>query len=83
MVFASPIFIFFLPLTLAAYDIPRPGKNVVLLVASLVFYIWGEGLFVALVIASVLANWAFGLAIGGAGNAVARKRWLVAGVTRA
>jgi alginate O-acetyltransferase complex protein AlgI len=82
VVFASPIFIFFfLPLTLAAYWlVPRPGKNAVLLVASLVFYIWGEGLFVALVIASVLANWWFGLAIGSTGNAVARKRWLVAGV---
>jgi alginate O-acetyltransferase complex protein AlgI len=82
VVFASPIFIFyFLPLTLAAYWlVPRRGRNAVLLVASLVFYIWGEGLFVALVIASVLANWAFGFAIGTTGNAAARKRWLVAGV---
>ena len=83
MVFASPIFLFFfLPLTLAAYVLaPRRGKNAVLLVASLFFYIWGEGPFVALVLASVLANWGFGLAIGGASDPVARKRWLAAGVS--
>lgn len=82
MIFASPIFLFlFLPLTLAAYAlVPRRVKNAVLLVASLAFYVWGEGLYVALVIGSVLANWGFGLAIGSA-TGVTRKRWLALAVT--
>ena len=83
MVFASPIFLFlFLPLTLAAYALaPRRAKNAVLLVASLAFYVWGEGPYVVLVVASVLANWGFGLAIGGAADPSARRRWLAVAVT--
>ena len=44
MVFSSPIFLFvFLPLTLGLYYLlPRSAKNLFLLVASLVFYAWGE-----------------------------------------
>jgi len=82
VVFASPIFLFlFLPLTLAVYALaPRRAKSAVLLVASLAFYVWGEGPFVALVVASVFANWGFGLAIDGAGDGVARRRWLAAAV---
>ncbi len=78
MVFASPLFLFlFLPLTLAAYALgPRRAKNAVLLVASVAFYCWGEGPYIALVAASVLVNWALGLAIGGASDAIVRRRWL-------
>jgi len=78
VVFASPVFLFlFLPFTLAAYLIaPRTAKNAVLLAASACFYLWGEGLYVALVIASVLANWGFGLALARSDDATARKRWL-------
>ena len=45
MVFASPIFLFlFLPLVLTAYfALPRHWGNTALLVASIVFYVWGEG----------------------------------------
>ncbi len=82
MVFASPIFLFlFLPLTLAAYALaPRIAKNPVLLIASLAFYTWGEGPYVVLVIASVLINWGFGLAVGGTADTRVRKRWLAAAV---
>jgi alginate O-acetyltransferase complex protein AlgI len=82
VLFASPVFLFlFLPLVLAAYAVaPRRARNAVLLVASLLFYVWGEGPYVALVAASVLANWGFGLAIGGATDPVVRKRWLAAAV---
>jgi alginate O-acetyltransferase complex protein AlgI len=81
VVFASPIFLFvFLPLVLAAYHlVPRGARNGVLLVASLAFYIWGEGAGVLLVAASVLVNWGFGRAIGGA-DGLARRRWLAAAV---
>jgi alginate O-acetyltransferase complex protein AlgI len=82
MVFASPIFLLlFMPLTLAAYMLARGrGKNVVLLVASVVFYLWGEGRFLALLVASVLANWAFGRAIASSEDPRVRRRWLVAAV---
>ena len=80
MVFASPIFLLlFLPLTLAAYLLARgQAKNVVLLVASVVFYLWGEGRFIALLVASVLANWGFGRAIASSEVPRVRRRWLVA-----
>ena len=82
MVFASPIFLFlFLPLTLAAYfAVPRGWRNGVLLVASLVFYAWGEAPYLALVLGSVAFNFIVGGAIGRSDDAARRKRWLVAGV---
>ncbi len=83
MVFASPIFLFlFLPLVLAAYfALPRPWGNAVLLVASMVFYVWGEGGYIALVLVSVLYHWVLGMKIGEAIEPVARRRWLALGVT--
>ena len=83
MVFASPIFLFlFLPLTLAAYfAVPRGGRNAVLLVASLVFYAWGEVPYLALVLGSVALNYVFGAAIGRAApGSAGRKRWLVTAI---
>lgn len=65
MVFSSLIFLFaFLPVTLASYVVAaRQHRNFVLLLASLLFYAWGEAGFVALMIASALVNYYFGLAI--------------------
>ena len=81
MVFASPIFLFlFLPLALAAYfALPRHWGNTVLLVASIVFYIWGEGAYVALVLGSVAFNWMVGGRLGAA-DPGSRRRWLALGV---
>ena len=44
MVFSSiPFLYYFLPAVLAVYFLtPRKGKNAVLLLASLIFYGWGE-----------------------------------------
>jgi alginate O-acetyltransferase complex protein AlgI len=66
MVFSSPIFLFlFLPVLLAAYYSIRPElRNPVLLLASLCFYIWGEGVYVAVLLASIGLNYAFGLLLG-------------------
>ncbi|MEO8346642.1 MAG: MBOAT family protein [Betaproteobacteria bacterium] len=82
MVFASPIFLFlFLPLTLVAYFVlPRAWRNAVLLVASLVFYAWGEARYLPLILGSVAFNWFLGRAIGGAADTRRRKRWLAAGI---
>lgn len=66
MVFSSSVFLFiFLPVCLAAYFIcpKRAYRNVILLVASLVFYAWGEPAYVFLMIISMVANWFAGLQI--------------------
>lgn len=65
MVFSSSIFLFlFLPAVLFAYFItPRAFKNIILLVASLFFYAWGEPKFVFVMILSIIANYIFGLLV--------------------
>lgn len=71
MLFSSLTFVwFFLPaLALIYYLAPgRNIKNAVLLIASLLFYSWGEPRYVALVLLSILFNYLFGLAIGKAGG---------------
>ncbi|HEY0976077.1 MAG TPA: MBOAT family protein [Flavobacteriales bacterium] len=64
MVFSSIVFLFFfLPLVLAVYFL-TPGiraRNIVLLVFSLLFYAWGEGELVLLMVLSSLFNYAVGL----------------------
>ena len=63
MVFSSTIFLcIFLPLVLLGYYIcPKKGRNLFLLIASLVFYAWGEPKYVFLMIFSIIANYVFGL----------------------
>lgn len=66
MVFSNLIFLYlFLPLCLAAYFLCRsvPAKNVVLIVFSLIFYAWGEPVYLFLMIAAAAVNWGFGLLI--------------------
>jgi alginate O-acetyltransferase complex protein AlgI len=65
MVFSSPIFLFcYLPAVLALYFcVPKASKNSVLLVASLLFYAWGETYFVSVMIVSILFNYLSGLAV--------------------
>ena len=51
-----------MPLFFAAYFIApgRVAKNTLLLGASLVFYAWGEPVYVLLMVISIVANWVFG-----------------------
>ncbi|WP_096466814.1 MBOAT family O-acyltransferase [Aneurinibacillus soli] len=65
MVFSSPIFLFFfLPLALFCYFFsPWRLKNVVLLLFSLVFYAWGEPMYVFLMLFSILMNYVYGIYI--------------------
>ena len=65
MIFSSIFFIFtFLPLTLLVYYlVPFKAKNLVLLIVSLVFYAWGEPVYVILMIFSILINYVSGLEI--------------------
>lgn len=63
MIFSSIFFIFiFLPLTMILYYlVPFRIKNLVLLLMSLVFYAWGEPVYVVLMIFSILINYVSGL----------------------
>jgi alginate O-acetyltransferase complex protein AlgI len=65
MVFSSSVFLFlFLPAVLLIYFVlPRNIQNLFLLLASLLFYAWGEGLFVAIMFASIVFNYLGGLVI--------------------
>jgi alginate O-acetyltransferase complex protein AlgI len=63
MVFSSPIFLFlFLPVLLGLYFLLRSEcRNLLLLAASLLFYSWGEGRYIAVLLASIAANYSLGL----------------------
>lgn len=75
MLFSSVTFLFyFLPAFLALYYI-LPWKNTVLLLASLLFYAWGEPRFVPLLLLSALLNYSFGYAIARSGGAA--RRWML------
>ena len=63
MIFSSLFFIFvFLPLMLLVYYIvPWKIKNIVILIFSIIFYAWGEPVYVILMIFSIVINYVTGL----------------------
>ena len=63
MIFSSVFFLlFFLPLVLGVYYIINPKlKNAVLLIFSLIFYAWGEPVYIFLMMFSILFNYICGL----------------------
>ena len=63
MVFSSVTFLFlFLPVSLVLYYlVPQKLKNFVLMLCSLVFYAWGEPVYVLLMIYSIVLNYVSGL----------------------
>ena len=67
MVFSSAIFLFvFLPIVCALYFC-APGikaKNALLIIASLIFYAFGEPVYILLMLASIVVNYLFGRLIG-------------------
>src|SRR3979411_742827 len=78
MVFSSIIFLFyFLPLFFLAYLLTRFSKTT-LLAFSLIFYAWGEPIFIPLMIVMIILNHRFGLAIARAPDA-GRARFLLIG----
>ena len=84
MVFSSAIFLFaFLPAFLAIYFVTpwRPARNVVLLCFSLLFYAWGEPVYVWLIIASIVLNWVFALGISKVSSSGPRKAFLIFALT--
>lgn len=65
MVFSSITFLFmFLPLSLIVYyAAPKSWRNMVILILSLVFYAWGEPVYVFLMIGSIVLDYFGGLLI--------------------
>lgn len=68
MVFSSGIFLFlFLPIVLLIYYNPlirsRSFRNIFLFLASIIFYAWGEPVYVLLMLSSITVNWLFGRCI--------------------
>lgn len=80
MVFSSIEFIFyFLPVVLLVYYlVPKSAKNVVLLIASLLFYAWGAPNFICIFIASMICNFVITNKMHRSSEVKVRKGWLVA-----
>ncbi len=80
MVFSSLTFLFaFLPIALIGWHVlPKKLRIGFLLLVSLVFYAWGEPLYVFVMIGSILINWGIGLLMDRTERH--KKAWLVASV---
>lgn len=67
MVFSSVLFLFlYLPLSLAIYyAAPRRWRNLALLLLNLLFYGWGEPVYILIMIFSILVDYANGRIIEG------------------
>jgi alginate O-acetyltransferase complex protein AlgI len=82
MVFSSTVFLFvFLPLLIIMYFAPPRAninyKNIVLLVFSLLFYWYGEPKFYIIMLASIAANYLFGILLHVSGeNNNLKKLWV-------
>ena len=63
MVFSSLFFLFvFLPLILAVYYlVPGSCRNFILFISSLIFYAWGEPVYILIMLFSVLVNYTYGI----------------------
>ncbi|CDQ18927.1 MBOAT family O-acyltransferase [Halobacillus karajensis] len=66
MVFSHLVFLFcFLPIVLISYFLaPKFFKNIILLIASLFFYAWGEPIYIFLMLFSIQMNYFLGRLIG-------------------
>ncbi|HWZ91734.1 MAG TPA: MBOAT family protein [Polyangiaceae bacterium] len=75
MVFSSTIFLFlFLPLVLVLHFLaPQRLRNGVLLLASMIYYAWGEATFLCVVLISIFGNYVFGSTLQRLGSDRARK----------
>lgn len=85
MVFSSFVFLcIFLPVVLAAYFLcPQRWRNVVLLISSLIFYAWGEPVYLFLMLFSTVFDYANGRMIASfrqKGRARAQKGVLILSV---
>ena len=82
MLFSSiPFLYYFLPAVLFCYAIaPKKLKNGVLFAFSLVFYAWGEPVYVFLMAASISLAWGFALLMEKAKTQKAKKAFMIVSV---
>jgi len=82
MLFSSiPFLYYYLPAVVILYfAVPFRLKNTVLLLASLIFYAWGEPKYVILMVATILLFYFCGIAIGKAQTQKMKKFWLFVSV---
>jgi len=75
MLFSSLVFLsIFLPvLLLVYYTGPKHLRNIVLLVASLFFYGWGEPYMLSVMVVSIVVNYSMAMCIGATGKIFLRK----------
>ena len=79
MVFSSiPFIFFFLPIFFISYFLtPNKFKNYILLLFSLIFYAWGEPIYIFLMIFSTLVDFLNGRLLKKNNNKRTRKRYLI------
>ncbi|MDF1819404.1 MAG: MBOAT family protein [Immundisolibacteraceae bacterium] len=82
MVFSSITFLyFFLPAALICYALSnRKTKNLTLLIISLLFYSWGEGFYVGIMILSIILNYLIGILIPTTTSLLQSKKLVGAGI---
>lgn len=82
MVFSSTLFLFrFLPIIMILYFLaPGRMKNILLLLGSLIFYAWGEPVYVLLMLFSTISDYLHGRVIGRARSKGVRKVFLVSSI---
>jgi len=82
MVFSSTLFLFrFLPIIMILYFLaPGRTKNVLLLLGSLIFYAWGEPIYVLLMLFSTISDYLHGIIIGRARSKGIKKLFLVSSI---
>ena len=83
MVFSTSIFIYlFLPITLVIYYIaPKKSKNFIILLSGLVFYSWGEPIYVVVMLISTMIDYFAGLVMNHfEGKKLPRKLCLIVSV---
>ena len=83
MVFSSLIFLYaFLPLSLIVYSLCKGirAKNIALLVFSLIFYAWGEPVYVLLLMFMALCSWFCALRVECSETEKAAKLWVAVSV---
>ena len=78
MIFSSPIFLFlFVPIFFGIYFfVPTKWKNLFILIASIIFYAWGEPTFVWVALGSALIDWLLSKLIWNAKTVLISKLWL-------
>lgn len=81
MVFSTIIFLCaFLPITIIGYYLmPGQGKNIFLLLLSLLFYAWGEPVYVFIMLFSILCNYILGMMLAKC-KETRRKPWVITAI---